>query len=481
MATPAHRTVAARAGETAGNLLGLVLLLVMLSSCGSETEGAQESAQNGQSQSSQSQTSGPPALPAPPQVSLSATPTSVANGGSSTLNWFSANATSCLASGAWSGPRAIAGSQSTGALTATKSYTLTCSGARDSASASATVTVVGAPPPPPAPLLSLAANPASVTSGGAATLTWSSTNATSCSASGAWSGPRATFGSESTGALAATSTYALTCTGAGGNVNASVMVQVTAPGALFGLEFPGNGAVRRMLYWHNPPPIYNATYIFRVFPRKKIVPTNSPTGYYTTFFWGNDGAFGWDGGSPNTYYGAHPYPIPAPNGPGQWEISVASNDFVTGSEVIWDRWYTQAFRAWRESGSITHHEFYWDWPDTSKVITRTVVDANWANKTPPIPAIVIGQAPNLNGASWGGYPGWEEFNGIIRGIQIYSGLLSLSDIQSEIATPMSTTAGQNFIWYLNVNPRPSDVTDKKGIGTPHNPSWQGTTALEWAG
>jgi Bacterial Ig-like domain len=253
----------------------------------------------------------------------------------------------------------------------------------------------------------------------------------------------------------------------------------TATANSYGLEWPGNGAVRRMLYWLNPFPIYDATYVFKVFPRKKIVPTNSPTGYYTTFFWGNNGDFFWDGRNSNTYYGAHPYPTPPPNGPGQWEISVAANDFVTGSEVQWDRWYTQAFRAWRESPSITHHEFYWDLPDTSKVITHTVVDAGWASTNPPVPAIVMGQSPNLNGASWGGYPGWEEFNGIIRGVQIYSGLLSVTDIQSEIASPMSTTAGRNAIWYLNLNPRPSDVTDKKGTGTPHNPSWDGTTALEW--
>jgi hypothetical protein len=238
----------------------------------------------------------------------------------------------------------------------------------------------------------------------------------------------------------------------------------------YGLEWPGDGAVRRMLYWHNPFPMYDATYIFKVYPRKK---TSGAYRYYTTFFWGNDGSFIWDGGNGNTYYGAHPYPTPPPTGPGQWEISVYSNDYVTGTEVQWDRWYTQAFRAWRESPSITHHEFYWDLPDTSKVISRTVVDPAWASKNPPTPSIHMGQA------AWGYYPGDEEFNGIIRGIQIYSGLLSIADIQSEIAAPKSTLAGQNLMWYLNIDPRPSDVTDKKGMGITHNPLWRGTTALEW--
>src|SRR3989475_546704 len=244
----------------------------------------------------------------------------------------------------------------------------------------------------------------------------------------------------------------------------------------YGLEWSGDGSVRRMLYWHNPFPIYDATYVFKVYPRKK---TSGAIRYYTTFFWGNDGRFDWDNGNDNSYYGAHPYPIPAPGGPGQWEIAVWGGDYVTGSEVQWDRWYTQAFRAWRESPSITHHEFYWDWPDTSKVMSPTVEDPNWAHKIPPIPAIVIGQAPDFNGASWGGFPGWEEYKGIIRGIQIYSGLLSMADLQAEINAPQSTTAGQNLIWYLNTDPRPGDVTDKKGTGTPHDASWAGTTALEW--
>src|SRR5258705_9544850 len=164
----------------------------------------------------------------------------------------------------------------------------------------------------------------------------------------------------------------------------------------FGLEWPGNGSVRRMLYWSNPFPIYPATYIFRVFPRKKIVPTNSPTGYYTTFFWGNNGDFVWQGGGANTYYGAHPYPALGsgpPNGIGSWEISVRSIDPTTGVEVSWDRWHQQAFVASRQSSTITNHQFYYDLPDTSKLLSQQVVDSGWASQNPPNPAIVIGQAP----------------------------------------------------------------------------------------
>ena len=121
----------------------------------------------------------------------------------------------------------------------------------------------------PVPTVSLAANPTSVTSGGASTLIWSSTNATSCTASGGWSGTKATSGSQSTGALTATGNFTLTCTGTGGSASASATVTVAATGTIFGLEFPGDGAVRRMLFWHNPFPIYDATYIFRVFPARR--------------------------------------------------------------------------------------------------------------------------------------------------------------------------------------------------------------------
>src|SRR5512139_1435906 len=55
--------------------------------------------------------------------------------------------------------------------------------------------------PPPVPTVTLSSSATSVTTGQSATLTWSSTNATACTASGAWSGSMTLAGTESTGAL----------------------------------------------------------------------------------------------------------------------------------------------------------------------------------------------------------------------------------------------------------------------------------------
>ncbi|MGH7241690.1 MAG: fibronectin type III domain-containing protein [Candidatus Saccharimonadales bacterium] len=85
------------------------------------------------------------------------------------------------------------------------------------------------PPPPPAPKVTLTASPTSVVKGTASKLTWSSQNATSCTASGSWSGAKAVSGSVSTGALSANSTYSLSCSGAGGTAKATAAVTVTTP------------------------------------------------------------------------------------------------------------------------------------------------------------------------------------------------------------------------------------------------------------
>jgi hypothetical protein len=79
------------------------------------------------------------------------------------------------------------------------------------------------------PTVTLSANPTAVGSGGSAMLSWSSTNVTSCGASGGWSGSESTSGSASTAALNATTSYTLTCSGPGGNASQSVTVNVATP------------------------------------------------------------------------------------------------------------------------------------------------------------------------------------------------------------------------------------------------------------
>ena len=83
------------------------------------------------------------------------------------------------------------------------------------------------PPTTPPPTVTLTASPTSITSSASATLNWSSTNATSCAASGAWSGRRSTANTF-TLSPAVTSTYTLTCTGAGGSASQSVTITVSS-------------------------------------------------------------------------------------------------------------------------------------------------------------------------------------------------------------------------------------------------------------
>ncbi len=163
-----------------------------------------------------------PPPPAAPTVTLSAAPTSIALGSPTTLSWSSTNATACTASGAWSGARAVSGSQAnTPAAAGTASYTLTCTGAGGSANASATVTVN------PLPTVTISADPATLTLGAASTLTWSSTNATACTASGAWTGDRASSGTASVTPVATGSIpYTLSCTGPGGSAAATASITV---------------------------------------------------------------------------------------------------------------------------------------------------------------------------------------------------------------------------------------------------------------
>jgi hypothetical protein len=70
------------------------------------------------------------------------------------------------------------------------------------------------PASPPAPTVSLSVSQPKVSLGSSANITWTSTNATSCTASGGWAGTQAVSGTAlQTPASAGVSRYTLTCRG----------------------------------------------------------------------------------------------------------------------------------------------------------------------------------------------------------------------------------------------------------------------------
>jgi hypothetical protein len=156
----------------------------------------------------------------PTSASLIASPTTIIAGQQSSLSWGSYNTARCYGDlfetgGAVSGSVMVSPAETT-------TYTLTCSvltpegeedttGARITKQATVTVTPVTVTPV----TASLTATPGSVTSGSSATLTWSSTNATSCTGTG-FDTAGATSGTVSTGALTTTTNFSVTCTGVGG-------------------------------------------------------------------------------------------------------------------------------------------------------------------------------------------------------------------------------------------------------------------------
>jgi hypothetical protein len=167
----------------------------------------------------------------PPTLSLA--PTSITLGGSTTITWSTIEASSCTATGAWTGSKPDSGSVSvTPTATGTLTYTLACTDATNNtvsapASVSLSVTAV-----PQAPTLALSAT--SIVLGASATLTWSDSGGTSCTASGSgWSGSEPTSGTATeTPTAAGTYTYTLQCAnGAGSSAATTVSLVVATPTA----------------------------------------------------------------------------------------------------------------------------------------------------------------------------------------------------------------------------------------------------------
>jgi len=159
-----------------------------------------------------------------PTVTIALVPSDLAIGSAATLTWSATTATACEASGAWTGSVPISGTQSISPSAAgTYDYGITCNGPGGSSSATAELTVSGLV------TTSIAANPTTITVGDTVTLTWTSSNAASCSGVGTWSGSLALNGTQPVSPSSAGSyTYQLVCTGAGSNSSSSVTITVNA-------------------------------------------------------------------------------------------------------------------------------------------------------------------------------------------------------------------------------------------------------------
>ncbi len=208
----------------------------------------------------------------PPSVSLSADTQAVEIGDSVTLSWAVAEAELCVALDGWSGEQAFQGFSTVGPLQQSTEFTLRCAGDNELTEKSVFIQVgptpesaptpvtqpypifggvtmplpgteptpepapapapqpapAPAPQPAPAPSVSLNSADAVVPLGGSTQLSWQSANASNCTAGSGWSGSRPTSGNANVGPINRSTTFRLTCDGAGGSAVAMISVQVNA-------------------------------------------------------------------------------------------------------------------------------------------------------------------------------------------------------------------------------------------------------------
>lgn len=250
--------------------LGLVLCcgLVLGGCSGSSSSSGSRSSTNGSGNS-------------PASVSFSASSTLIASGSSVTLSWSASNANNCTASGGWSGSRPLSGSETVGPLTRETGFTLSCSGDGGGSVRQVTVRIDqgnGAS-------VDLSADPEYVESGGSSTLSWDASDASSCTASGGWSGDQPTSGSFTVGPISASTTYQLSCTGPSGTAMGMVTVQV----------------VDKVLRWQAPTQNVDGT------------PLTDLAGY--VIYWGTDS---------RNYIGSHTINSPAVT---EWEATMAPGSY----------------------------------------------------------------------------------------------------------------------------------------------------------
>lgn len=158
-----------------------------------------------------------------PELEFAASKAVALPGESVELRWKSRGASSCAASGGWSGARPPSGSQRVGPLQSDEVYALSCRGAGGTRLGEVLVQVRDED----GVVVELEATQPTVRNGRSAHLKWTTRNAERCESSGGWAGERPASGQHKTVALQQDTTFRLTCFGKGERAIGLVTVTVT--------------------------------------------------------------------------------------------------------------------------------------------------------------------------------------------------------------------------------------------------------------
>jgi probable HAF family extracellular repeat protein len=192
---------------------------------------------------------------APINAEISSSATTAMAGTPVNLTWTASPGASCMATGGsatdgWIGNIAVGGTQSVAESSAGNYlYGLSCTAGSQSASSQVSVSVTWPPV-----TVSLTALPATFTAGQSIMLTWSSANASSCSATGGgagglWSGAKTTSGSTTLtepyapATPSLTLTYTLTCSSSASGLSASASAIVVEKAVVPPATKSGGGAL----------------------------------------------------------------------------------------------------------------------------------------------------------------------------------------------------------------------------------------------
>jgi len=195
-----------------------------------------------------------------PTGTFAPSPSSIAQGASSTLSWTSADATSAAIDNGVGTVTPVASGSVQVSPASTTTYTLTLNGPGGQTTKQATVTV-NAPPSG-----AFSANPASIASGATATLSWTSSGATSANIDNGV-GPVTPVASGSVQVSpTSTTTYTMTLTGPGGQTTKQATVTVTPGGFNQTIQVTGSGPVnlRTLANSAGYNGAENATVVFQV-------------------------------------------------------------------------------------------------------------------------------------------------------------------------------------------------------------------------